>query len=127
MIRRAALLFEEVVVCVMANPAKSGRFAIAERLERLRAATAAWDNVAVDSHTGGLLVGYCRGAGIDVVIRGVRDGRDLDHEVPMVHMNRQLAGIETLFLAADADRAHISSTLTSQTTSFRTTGHRPGQ
>ena len=55
-IRRAALLFEEVVVCVMAHPAKAGRFAIAERLERLRAATAGRDNVTVDSHTAGLLV-----------------------------------------------------------------------
>lgn len=60
---------------------------------------------------GGLLVDYCRRAGIDAVIRGVRSGRDLEHELPMAHMNRELAGIETFFLAAEPDQTHLSSTL----------------
>ncbi|GAA2033966.1 hypothetical protein GCM10009839_38100 [Catenulispora yoronensis] len=110
-LRRAALLFDEVVVCVMANPNKSGRFTVGERLDRLREAASGMRNVTVDSHTGGLLVDYCRRAGIDVVIRGVRDGRDLEHETPMAHMNRVLAGVETLFIAAEPGQAHISSTL----------------
>lgn len=110
-LRRAALLFDEVVVCVMANPSKTGRFPVEERLDRLRAAATGLTNVTVDSHTGGLLVDYCRDAGIDVVIRGVRDGHDLDHEVPMALMNHELAGIETVFIAADPEQAHISSTL----------------
>jgi pantetheine-phosphate adenylyltransferase len=113
-IRRAALLFDEVVVCVMVNAAKTGRFVVAERLARLRGAAAGLDSVAVDWHSGGLLVDYCRAAGIDVVIRGVRDGRDLEHELPMALMNRELAGIETLFIPADPGRAHISSTLMSR-------------
>ncbi|WP_194895981.1 pantetheine-phosphate adenylyltransferase [Catenulispora pinisilvae] len=110
-LRRAALLFDEVVACVMANPSKTGRFPVDERLERLRAAATGLTNVTVDSHTGGLLVDYCRDAGIDVVIRGVRDGHDLDHEVPMALMNHELTGIETVFIAADPEQAHISSTL----------------
>ena len=113
-LQRAALLFDEVVVCVMVNLAKSsGRLPIAERLDRLRAAVAAagLGNVTVDAHIGGLLVDYCRRAGIDAVIRGVRSGRDLEHELPMAHMNRELAGVETFFLAAEPDQAHISSTL----------------
>jgi len=113
-LRRAASLFDEVVVCVMANASKAGRFPVAERLERLRVAAAGLDNVTVDSHTGGLLVDYCRQAGIDVVLRGVRDGRDLGNEVSMARMNRELAGIETLFIAADPDLAHISSTLVTE-------------
>ena len=67
-LQRAALLFDEVVVCVMVNPAKSsGRLPIAERLDRLRAAVAAagLGNVTVDAHIGGLLVDYCRRAGIE--------------------------------------------------------------
>ncbi|MEZ0114509.1 pantetheine-phosphate adenylyltransferase [Catenulispora sp. EB89] len=110
-LHRAARLFDEVVVCVMANPAKTGRYPIAERLERLRTAAAGLGNVTIDAHTGGLLVDYCRQARIDVVLRGVRDGHDLDHEMAMARMNRELAGIETLFIAADPDLAHISSTL----------------
>jgi pantetheine-phosphate adenylyltransferase len=112
---RAALLFDEVVVCVMVNAGKTGRFPIPERLERLRAAAAGLGNVTVDSHGGGLLVDYCCRNGVDVVIRGVRSGRDLDHEVPMARMNQELAGVETVFLAADPDRAHISSTLVTAT------------
>ncbi|TWV56338.1 pantetheine-phosphate adenylyltransferase [Streptomyces misionensis] len=110
-LRRAALLFDEVVVCVMSNPNKSGRFPVAERLELLRAAATDLSNVTVDSHTGGLLVDYCRDRGIDVVIRGVRGGADLDYELPMARMNHELAGVETFFIAADPSLAHISSTL----------------
>ncbi|MEW2050631.1 pantetheine-phosphate adenylyltransferase [Streptomyces sp. NPDC005476] len=110
-LRRAALLFDEVVVCVMFNSNKVGRLPIAERLDRLRAAATDLGNVTVDSHTGGLLVDYCRRAGIDVVVRGVRGVRDLDHEMPMARMNHELAGVETFFIAADPALAHISSTL----------------
>lgn len=110
-LRRAALVFDEVVVCVMFNSNKTGRFPIAERLDRLRAAATGLNNVTVDSHTGGLLVDYCRRVGIDVVVRGIRDGHDLHYEMPMVHMNHELAGIETFFIAADPAQAYISSTL----------------
>ena len=113
-LRRAAELFDEVVVCVMVNPAKTGRLPIAERLELLRAAAAALVNVSVDSHSGGLLVDYCRQAAIDVVVRGVRNGQDLEHEMPMAHMSRKLAGVETLFIAAHPAQAHISSTLVTE-------------
>ncbi|WP_055587808.1 pantetheine-phosphate adenylyltransferase [Streptacidiphilus griseoplanus] len=110
-LRRAALLFDEVVVCVMSNAKKTGRFTVTERLDRLRAAAADLSNVTVDSHTGGLLIDYCRRGGIDVVIRGVRGASDLDYEMPMARMNHELAGIETFFMAADPALAHISSTL----------------
>ncbi|WP_240468438.1 pantetheine-phosphate adenylyltransferase [Streptomyces dangxiongensis] len=110
-LRRAALLFDEVVVCVMFNANKTGRFPITERLDRLRAAATDLSNVTVDSHTGGLLVDYCRRGGIDVVIRGVRGVTDLDYEMPMARMNHELAGVETFFIAADPALAHISSTL----------------
>uniref|UniRef100_UPI0031DEC453 hypothetical protein n=1 Tax=Streptomyces hawaiiensis TaxID=67305 RepID=UPI0031DEC453 len=97
----------------MVNPNKSGRFPITERLDRLRAAATDLSNVTVDSHTGGLLVDYCRRGGIDVVIRGVRGVSDLDHEIPMARMNHELAGVETFLIAADPALAHVSSTLVS--------------
>ncbi|MFF5029922.1 pantetheine-phosphate adenylyltransferase [Streptomyces collinus] len=110
-LRRAALLFDEVVVCVMFNANKTGRFPVAERLDRLHDAATDLNNVTVDSHTGGLLVDYCRQVGIDVVIRGVRNVQDLDYEMPMARMNHELAGVETFFIAADPALTHISSTL----------------
>jgi pantetheine-phosphate adenylyltransferase len=114
-LRRAALLFDEVVACVMVNPAKTGRLPLAERLDLLRAAAAGLPGVTVDSHAGGLLVDYCRRSGIGVVVRGVRNGRDLDHELPMADLSRRLAGIETLLLPADPARAHLSSTVVTAT------------
>jgi len=110
-LRRAALLFDEVVVCVMFNANKTGRFLVTERLDQIRAAATELSNVTVDSHTGGLLVDYCSRAGIDVVIRGVRGVPDLEYEMPMARMNHELAGVETVFIAADPALAHISSTL----------------
>ncbi|MEU4807129.1 pantetheine-phosphate adenylyltransferase [Actinosynnema sp. NPDC023587] len=110
-LRRAARLFDEVVVCVMSNVNKTGRLPITERLDRLRAAATGLTNVTIDSHTGGLLVDYCHRAGIDVVVRGVRNVHDLDYEMPMALMNNDLAGVETLFIAADPTQAHISATL----------------
>ncbi|WP_432762154.1 pantetheine-phosphate adenylyltransferase [Streptomyces sp. NBC_01369] len=110
-LRRAALLFDEVVVCVMFNSNKTGRSPVTERLDRLCAAATDLSNVTVDSHTGGLLVDYCRRVGIDVVIRGVRGVADLDYEMPMARMNHELAGVETFFISADPALAHISSTL----------------
>ncbi|GAA5037480.1 hypothetical protein GCM10023335_85600 [Streptomyces siamensis] len=98
-------------MCVMVNANKTGRFSVTERLDRLRAAATDLSNVTVDSHTDGLLVDYCSRVGIDVVVRGVRGVPDLDHEMPMARMNRELAGVETFFIAADPALAHISSTL----------------
>ncbi|MEW2611248.1 pantetheine-phosphate adenylyltransferase [Streptomyces sp. NPDC047880] len=110
-LRRTAALFDEVVVCVMFNPRKTGRSPVTERLDRLRAAANGLGNVTVDSHTGGLLADYCRRVGIDVVVRGVRGVADLDYEMPMARMNHELAGVETFFIPADPALAHISSSL----------------
>ncbi|MFJ7342707.1 pantetheine-phosphate adenylyltransferase [Streptomyces sp. NPDC101110] len=110
-LRRTAALFDEVVVCVMFNPSKTGRSPVPERLDRLRGAASGLGNVTVDSHAGGLLVDYCRRVGIDVVVRGVRGAGDLDYEMPMARMNHELAGVETFFIPADPALAHISSTL----------------
>lgn len=113
-LRRAALLFDEVVVCVMFNANKTGRFPITERLDRLRVAATGLSNVTIDSNTGSLLVDYCRQGGIDVVIRGVRDGHDLDYEMSMARMNHALTGVETFFIGGEPAQAHISSTLVTE-------------
>ncbi|MEV4315708.1 pantetheine-phosphate adenylyltransferase [Actinocrispum sp. NPDC049592] len=114
--RRAAGIFDELVICVLTNPAKTGRLPLAERLARLADLTSDLANVTVDSSTGRLLADYCRGAGIGVIVRGLRTPADLEHELPMAHLNRHLSGIETFFVSAHPARAHISSTLIAATT-----------
>jgi pantetheine-phosphate adenylyltransferase len=113
--RRAAGMFDEVVMYVLANPKKSGRLPLAERLALLADMTSDLGNVTVDSSAGRLLVDYCRGAGIGVIVRGMRTRGDLGDELPMAQMNRHLSGIETLFVPTNPAHAHISSTLIAAT------------
>lgn len=113
--RRAAGMFDEVVMCVLTNPAKTGRLPLAERPALLADLTSDLANVTVDSSAGRLLVDYCHGAGIGVIVRGLRTLGDLEHELPMAQMNRHLSGIETLFVPTNPAQAHISSNLIATT------------
>jgi pantetheine-phosphate adenylyltransferase len=110
-VRRAAALFDEVVVAVLANPAKRGLFPIEERVELLRASLDGLDGVRVESVSGGLLVDYCRSVGAAAILKGLRSGNDYAYELPMARMNRHLTGIETVFLPADPVFEHVSSSL----------------
>lgn len=59
----------------------------------------------------GLLAEYCRHRGVSAIVKGLRSSSDFDYELPMATMNRQLTGVETVFLPAEAHYVHLSSTL----------------
>ena len=59
----------------------------------------------------GLLADYCRARGADALVKGLRNGTDLDAETPMAVLNRDLGAPETVFLVAAPARAHVSSSL----------------
>ena len=59
----------------------------------------------------GLLADYCRQRGVSAIVKGLRSSSDFDYELPMATMNRQLSGVETVFLPAEAHYIHLSSTL----------------
>jgi pantetheine-phosphate adenylyltransferase len=59
----------------------------------------------------GLLAEYCRQRGVSAIVKGLRSSSDFDYELPMATMNRQLSGVETVFLPAEAHYVHLSSTL----------------
>lgn len=59
----------------------------------------------------GLLAEFCREHGANAIVKGLRNGTDLEYEQPMAAMNRHLTGIETVFLPADARYVHLSSSL----------------
>jgi pantetheine-phosphate adenylyltransferase len=110
-IRRAAGLFDEVVVAVLGNPAKRGLFDVPERVELIEASLAGLRGVRVDAVGGGLLVDYCRSIGASAVVKGLRSGTDFAYELPMALMNRHLTGLETVFLPGDPTLEHVSSSL----------------
>ncbi|WP_076480610.1 pantetheine-phosphate adenylyltransferase [Williamsia sterculiae] len=107
---QAAARFDELVITVVVNPAKRGMFSIAERMDLIGEVTGHLPTVRVDKWEG-LLVDFCRDSGIETIVKGLRSGTDLDYEAPMAQMNRELAGVDTLFLLTDPRFAHVSSSL----------------
>jgi hypothetical protein len=109
--RRAARQFDEIIVLITGNPnKKSGLFTIDERVELMRTATADLDNVRVDWWAG-LLVDYTTKHDISVIVKGLRSSLDYEYEIPMAQMNRNLTGVDTMFLMTDPKYGHVSSTL----------------
>jgi pantetheine-phosphate adenylyltransferase len=111
LIRRSLALADRVVVAVAVNPAKEPLFSLEERLDLLRTVIGAEPRVTVASFTG-LLAEYARREGASLVVRGLRAAGDVEYELQMALMNRQLhPGMETVFLAPAFDLAFVSSTL----------------
>ena len=116
-IRRAGVLFDEVVVAVLTNPAKTPTFTLDERLEMLRESVGD-PQVRIESVHDQLLVDYCRSVGAAAVVKGLRSGTDFTYELPMALMNRYLSGLETVFLASDPRLEHISSSLIKEVVAY---------
>ena len=118
LIARAAKIFPHVIVAVLHNPDKLGKFATEERIAMLTKACEHIPNVSIDSF-GGLLVDYMRKCKADVVLRGLRAVTDFENEFQMAQINRQIAPeIETLFLMTSPNYAYISSSAVRQIASF---------
>ena len=110
-IRRAAELFDEVVVAVLTNPTKASTFSLDERLDLLQLSLDGLERVRVVDAGGGLLVDFCRRVEAVAVVKGLRSGTDVAYELPMALMNRHLTGLETIFLPGDPNLEHVSSSL----------------
>ena len=109
---RATTLFDVVVIGIAHNAAKAGRHLLDadERLSLARDSTSHLPGIDV-ALIPGLLADYCRGRGASAIIKGLRNGSDLDTELPMALLNRDLGAPETVFLTASPAYAHISSSL----------------
>lgn len=111
LVRRAARIFDEVVVAVAASPHKAPMFGLEERMQLAREALADLGNVRVDGYTG-LTVGYAKAHGLQVVIRGLRAVSDFEYEFQLASMNRHLeTGVETVFMTPAEQYTFVSSTL----------------
>jgi pantetheine-phosphate adenylyltransferase len=110
-IRRAAALYDEVVVAVLHNPSKHGTFTPQERRDLILDGCGDLTNVRVSTFSDRLLVDVCREVEATAVVKGLRGGTDFAYELPMALMNRHLTGLETVFLPGDPRFEHISSSL----------------
>lgn len=115
-IQRSSKLFDRLVVGVGVNVEKAALFSPEERVRLLREVTSDLGNVEVEPFDG-LAVNFVRRSGSRLMVRGVRPLTDIAAEFTMMMANRQLdPEIETVFLMADEQFAHVSSSLIKQIT-----------
>ena len=108
---RAAAIFDEVIVCVMANGEKRTMFTAQQRLEMVRAAVEHLPNVRAALWEG-LLADIARREGARALVKGARGGIDFDWEYQMAQINRDLwPELDTVILPAQTRHLHISSTM----------------
>ena len=114
-VRRAAGMFDGVVVGVLENPAKTPLFTVQERSALLEESLRDLPNVRLGAF-GGLLVDYARSQGADLIVKGLRAVSDYEYEIQMAQMNQRIGGIETLFLATSRTSGSARSAACSSTT-----------
>ena len=117
-IERAAGLFDELIVAVGTNVGKSPAFTVEERVAMLRETCRHLPNVTVDSFDG-LTVRYAKSRNANVILRGLRALSDFEFEFEMALMNRRLdEGIETVFMATNAEYSYLSSSIVKEIVGF---------
>ena len=110
-IERAALIFPRLLVAVVVNPQKrEPLFTLDERKAMIVAATKHLPNVEVEDFRG-LLAEFAKGAGADVIVKGLRVVSDFENEMSTALMNRSLSGIDTMFVPSDPKYSFVSSSL----------------
>lgn len=108
-IRRAATIFDRLIVCVMVNAGKSPMFDQNERVDMIRRVTQDIPNIEVDASTE-LLAEYARRKGSCVIVKGLRAGSDFENEFQMALINHKInPGLDTMFLTAEHQYMYLSS------------------
>lgn len=117
-IRRAAEIFDKVVICVMVNAGKNPMFTLQERVEMIRKVTSDISNVEVDC-SDQLLAEYAREIGSCVIVKGLRAGSDFENEFQMALVNRKLnPDLDTMFLSADQQYMSLSSSMVKELATY---------
>ncbi|MGZ6372598.1 MAG: pantetheine-phosphate adenylyltransferase [Candidatus Limnocylindria bacterium] len=117
--RRAAALFDRLVIGVLNNPRKAPLFSVEERIAQIGEAVADFGaHVEVDGFDG-LTVDFARGHGAGFIVRGLRAVSDFEAELQMAHTNRKLQpGVDTVFLMSALDYGYLSSSLAKEVAQF---------
>jgi len=117
-VRRAAALFDKVIVGVSVNPKKTPLFSQQERVEMLREACAQFANVEV-AVVPGLVVEFARAVGAGVIVRGLRAVSDFEFELQMASTNRALAPeVETVFFTPAPQYHYVSASIVAEIAQF---------
>ena len=107
----AAGLFDEVVVAAVRNPQKGEPlFTLAERQQLIAEATSHLDNVRITMFSS-LVVDLAREVGADFIVKGLRVVSDFESELMMAHMNKNVSGVDTLFIPSGSQHSYLASKL----------------
>ena len=108
-IRRAANIFDKLIVCVMINSEKHPMFSLNERVDMIRRVTGDLPNVEVDA-SNALLAEYAKQKGSCVIVKGLRAGSDFENEFQMALINHKInPELDTMFLTAEHQFMYLSS------------------
>jgi pantetheine-phosphate adenylyltransferase len=117
--RRAAELFDRLVVGVLNNPRKSPLFSVDERIAQIQEAVAEFGANVEVSGFDGLTVEFARRHEAGFIVRGLRAVSDFEAELQMAHTNRRLQpGVDTVFLMSALDYGYLSSSLAKEVAQF---------
>lgn len=103
-------LFDEIIVAVGVNSEKKGMSAELERIEKIKKLYKNESKISVESYST-LTVDFCKSHNAQYIIRGLRNTTDFEYEKSIAQMNKDLAGIETLFLMTPPQFEHVSSSI----------------
>ena len=108
-IKRAAQIFDHLIVCVLVNPSKSPMFSQDERVDMIRRSIGDIPNVEVDASSE-LLAEYAKRKGGCVIVKGLRAGSDFEYEFQMALINRKInPNLDTMFLTSEHQYMYLSS------------------
>jgi pantetheine-phosphate adenylyltransferase len=117
-VERATRLFDEVVVATLRNPQKSqALFDLSERQEMLEEALSHLPGVRIVS-VSTLVVTVARDVGATAIVRGLRAVSDFENELQMAQMNRELSGVETIFIPTSSTHSFVASRLVREIARF---------
>ena len=117
-IRRAANIFDKLIVCVMVNAGKKPMFTQEERVELIRRVTGDLPNVEVDC-SDELLAEYAKRKGGCVIVKGLRAGSDFENEFQMALINHKInPDLDTMFLTAESQYMYLSSSTVKELGSY---------
>jgi len=108
-IRRAANIFDKLIVCVMVNAGKNPMFTLRERVDLICRVTRDLPNVEVDA-SNELLADYAKRRGSCVIVKGLRAVSDFENEFQMALINHKInPELDTMFLTAESQYMYLSS------------------
>ena len=116
-VERALPLFDRIVIAVGVNNQKRTLFSVDERLDCIRSLYCGNDRVEVIAYSG-LTVDTARSCGAQFIVRGLRMIQDFEYEKNLAVVNRELSGIETVFLYTLPELGHVSSSIVRELISY---------